>query len=84
MRINDALRRQARLIDVAHEAILIRTIEGEISFWNQGAERIYGWSKEEALGRFSHELLNTRFPVPFDSHHGIARDKRLMGRGAPP
>ena len=65
-RINDELRRQARLIDAAHDAILIRTIQGEISFWNQGAERMYGWSKEEAVGRISHELLSTRFPTPLD------------------
>ena len=58
------LKQQARLIDQAHDAIMIRSTGGVISSWNQGAERVYGWSRQEAVGRVSHELLKTAFPRP--------------------
>lgn len=55
---------QARLLDLANDAIFVRTAAGRISYWNEGAERLYGWTKEEALGRLTHELLHTRFMTP--------------------
>src|SRR2546427_589146 len=57
----EALTRNAALFDLAHDAILVRDRAGRILFWNQGAERLYGWSKSEALGRLTHDLLATRF-----------------------
>lgn len=56
------LQQQAELLDLAHDTILVQDMEGRITFWNQGAERSYGWTKEQAVGQISHELLNTRFP----------------------
>ena len=56
------LRLRTRLIDLAHDAILIRQPGNVISYWNEGAERIYGWSKDEAMGQISHELLKTQSP----------------------
>lgn len=56
---------QARLIDLANDAIFVRTRDDKISYWNQGAARLYGWTSAEALGRSTHELLHTVFPVPF-------------------
>src|SRR5271157_6005379 len=58
------LRQMSHLIDLAHDAILIRDMQGTIRYWNRGAERMYGWTRAEALGRVSHEFLRTRFPVP--------------------
>lgn len=52
----------ADLIDLAHDAILLRDPISRITFWNQGAAALYGWSTQEALGRISHTLLKTRFP----------------------
>jgi PAS domain S-box-containing protein len=54
---------QAKLLDLANDAIFVRTASDRVSYWNQGAERLYGWTQEEALGRSTHELLRTRFPV---------------------
>jgi PAS domain S-box-containing protein len=56
-------RGQAKLLDLANDAIFVRTADNRISYWNQGAERLYGWTQEEALGRLTEELFRTRFPV---------------------
>ena len=55
---------QAKLLDLANDAIFVRGSQDEISYWNEGAERLYGWSKEEVLGRSIHDVLHTEFPVP--------------------
>ncbi|QIR41612.1 PAS domain S-box protein [Tolypothrix sp. PCC 7910] len=51
------IREQAALLDVATDAIVVRNIHNQILFWNQGAERIYGWKAEEALGKNVVDLL---------------------------
>ena len=56
------LRRQADLLNFANEAILAWELRGPIIYWNHGAEQLYGYSQKEALGRSSHELLQSEFP----------------------
>jgi protein-histidine pros-kinase len=57
------LREQAELLELARDGIFVRGYEdGVIRYWNRGAEAMYGWTREEALGRVSHELLATEFP----------------------
>ncbi|HKW64051.1 MAG TPA: PAS domain S-box protein [Candidatus Acidoferrum sp.] len=58
------LREQAALLELSHDAILVQAINGETLLWNQGAERVYGWTKAEAIGKNSHELLKTSFLLP--------------------
>ncbi len=58
------LEEEARLLDLLPSSIIFRDMNDRITFWNAGAERLYGWSSEEALGRFSRELLKTKFPRP--------------------
>ena len=60
------LREQSRLLDLANDAIFIRSFDGTISYWNEGAERLYGWTKEEALKNRLGMLLQTEFPIPFE------------------
>jgi PAS domain S-box-containing protein len=67
------VRRQAALLDLAHDGIFVRDHEARITYWNEGAARIYGWSKEEARGQLSHKLLQTQFPVPLEQIVEIVR-----------
>jgi PAS domain S-box-containing protein len=61
-RAEEALREQAQVLDLAQ--VLVRDMQGRIVLWNRGAENLYGFSKEEAVGRVSHEMLQTKFPEP--------------------
>ena len=45
------MREQAALLDITHEAIQVKDLDGRIIFWNKGAERTYGWTSDEVLGR---------------------------------
>jgi PAS domain S-box-containing protein len=58
------LKEQAALLELAHDAVIVRDLQARVVFWNRGAKDMYGWSAEEALGRMPHELLQTVFPVP--------------------
>ena len=55
--VEDTMRRQASLIDQAYDAVFVWEIGGTITFWNCGAEKMYGFSKAEAIGHSSQQLL---------------------------
>ncbi|MBD2501462.1 PAS domain S-box protein [Anabaena azotica] len=59
-----ALLEQAQLLDLAHDTIMTCDFNAVITFWNEGAEYMYGWKKAEALGQVSHNLLKTQFSQP--------------------
>ncbi|HEU0274053.1 MAG TPA: PAS domain S-box protein [Candidatus Udaeobacter sp.] len=56
---------KSQIFDIAQDAIFFWRKPGGIEFWNRGATELYGYTEKEALGRISHELLRTRFPVPW-------------------
>jgi PAS domain S-box-containing protein len=55
---------QAALLELAHDAILVRDPGGHITYWNAGAEQTYGFTRAEAVGQVSQDLLRTGFPEP--------------------
>jgi len=55
---------KARMLDLSNDAMMVRDFHGRIRYWSKGAEELYGWSREEALGRKAHSLLQTQFPEP--------------------
>jgi PAS domain S-box-containing protein len=59
------IQRQANLIDLSPDAIIVRGLDGEITFWSTGAEKLYGWTKKEAIGKTTHELFQTKYHQSF-------------------
>jgi PAS domain S-box-containing protein len=56
-RAAERIQEQAELLDRANDAIMVRDLTDRILYWNRGAERLYGWTAEEAVGREVRELL---------------------------
>jgi PAS domain S-box-containing protein len=61
-----ALREQTNLLNLTHDAIFVRDMNGTVKYWNRGAEELYGWPAEQAVGRVVQELLKTIFQVPLE------------------
>ncbi len=74
---NDMLRKQLDMLDLTHDAIIVYDMDDRITFWNQGAERLYGWTAQQAMGQPLHELTHTRAStMPIDA---IRRETLLHG-----
>jgi PAS domain S-box-containing protein len=57
---------RSSLLNLTHDTIFVRDMSDSIRYWNRGAEELYGWTPEQAIGKSSHELLRTVFPSPLD------------------
>ncbi len=76
----DVIQLQSSLLELAHDAIIVRKLSGEIISWNRGAEQLYGWREEEVSGLISHALLDTEFPVSLSAlEQKIALEGRWDG-----
>jgi PAS domain S-box-containing protein len=66
-RADEGLRERANLLDLTHDTVFVRDQNDVITYWNRGAEELYGWKWEETVGKItSHELLRTIFTQPAD------------------
>jgi PAS domain S-box-containing protein len=72
-----ALAERALLLDLSNDAILVRAGDDRVTYWNKSASELYGFNREEAIGRVSHELLQTEFP---ESLERITEQFRRDGR----
>jgi PAS domain S-box-containing protein len=61
-----AAERDDLLRTLGRSPAIVRDLRGRILFWGAGAEALYGWSADEAIGRITHELLATEFPMPLE------------------
>ena len=78
-RRTEDLAEKVRLLDLAN--VMVRDMQSRITLWNTGAERLYGWSKEEALGQVSYRLLRTIYPEPYEKIlETLMREGRWSGR----
>jgi len=71
------LEAQASLLNLTFDSIFVRDASDIITYWNRGAQELYGWTPEEAIGKVSHELFRTLFPAP---HEEIKREFLATGR----
>ncbi|MFB3889526.1 MAG: PAS domain S-box protein [Candidatus Bathyarchaeia archaeon] len=53
----ETLRKQAALLDLSPDGIIVKKLDDTITFWSKGAEKLYGWTKEEAIGKKTRRLL---------------------------
>src|SRR3982751_1064767 len=74
------LSEQARLLDLSNDAIIVRDRNDQIAYWNKGATKLYGYTRQEALGKVIHELLKSEFPEPLSKiYEKLLRDQRWQG-----
>jgi PAS domain S-box-containing protein len=66
-RTDRALSEQGRLLDLSSDAIFIRDASDRVIYWNRAATELYGFTREEALGRVTHEFLQTEFPASLET-----------------
>lgn len=79
-RAEEQIKEQAALLDQAQDAILVRDLDQNILFWNKGAEKIYGWSAEEVIGKNAGELLFKDRSAQFDAaRNAIIQDGEWKG-----
>ncbi len=79
-RNEQTLAERARLLDLSSDAIMVRDEADRVAYWNKSASELYGYSREEALGRVTHELFHTQFPEPLERiMEELRHNKRWAG-----
>ncbi|GAB1538704.1 PAS domain S-box protein [Scytonema sp. NUACC21] len=63
----ETLRQTLEILDSASDSIIIRDMEDRITYWNRGAELLYGWKRKETIGQYIHTFLDTVFPKPLET-----------------
>src|SRR6478672_5437406 len=71
---------QASLLNLTHDSIFVRDMDDVITYWNRGAEELFGWAPDQAIGKHAHELLKSEFPIPLGVIHAeLLRNDRWDG-----
>ncbi|MDI3561899.1 PAS domain S-box protein [Bradyrhizobium sp. Arg816] len=65
-RFGEAQHEQANLLDLTPDAVLVLDASRVIIYWNRGAENLFGWTRDEAVGKVVHLLLKTVYPAPLE------------------
>ncbi|MEG4425558.1 MULTISPECIES: PAS domain S-box protein [unclassified Microcoleus] len=65
-KVEQTLRQTLEILDLASDGIIIRDMDDRIIYWNQGAEKLYGWTKAQVVGEYIHTCLETAFPKPLE------------------
>ncbi|MEJ0093945.1 MAG: PAS domain S-box protein [Methylocella sp.] len=73
--VRTTLAERAHIVELTHDTVIIRDAKDVIDYWNDGAERLYGWTREEAIGKACQQLLHSEFPSA-----EVARALRENGR----
>jgi PAS domain S-box-containing protein len=76
-RNEEQFRSRAELLELATEAIVMRDLDGKLMFWNSGAESLYGWKRDEVLGKDLHSVLRTAFPVSREALESDLRERKV-------
>src|SRR4030095_13819223 len=66
VRKSEGLAERANILDLTHDTIFLRDMNNVITYWNRGAEELYGWTADEVVGKTTHQLLQTVFPSPLE------------------
>jgi PAS domain S-box-containing protein len=61
-RVEQELAERALLLDLSNDAIFVRDPADRVTYWNDSASELYGYSRAEAMGQVTHDLLHTEFP----------------------
>ncbi len=79
-RMENQLRNQADLLELAHDSIIVLDMDGRITYWNRGASERYGWAAEAVQGLVIHDLLKTQvLHTPQKDPTAVARPWLLGG-----
>ncbi len=78
-RAEEQIREQAVLLDKAHDAVAVRDLNQRLIYWNKGAERLYGWTAEEAIGRNADEILYKGSSRPIEAEKTILEKAEWIG-----
>lgn len=70
---------QTLILDAANDAIVMTDLQQNVIYWNKGAETIYGWAKNEAIGRKINELFCVKDMVWMDAHEAVMKDGSWTG-----
>jgi PAS domain S-box-containing protein len=74
------LREQSQLLDLANDAIFIRKLDGTLCYWNEGAERLYGWTRKEVMHQPFSNFVKTEYPLPLPQlEQTLLRERQWEG-----